>query len=90
MIRVVHPGSGSGFFFTHPGSRGQKGTEFRIRNTELDRVLMTDLLVLTVLWWAGVAWLRPCRLLQVGGHQLTVQRWLDFQLLATPTCIISL
>ncbi len=24
MIRVVHPGSGS-WFFTHPGSRGQKG-----------------------------------------------------------------
>jgi hypothetical protein len=24
MIRVVHPGSGS-YFFTHPGSRGQKG-----------------------------------------------------------------
>jgi hypothetical protein len=48
-------------------------------------VLFTNLLVLTVLWWAGVAWLRPCWLLQVGGHQLTVQRWLDFQLLATAT-----
>ncbi len=46
-----------------PGSSGQKGTGSRIRNTELDRVLMTDLLVLTVLWWAGVAWLRPCWLL---------------------------
>jgi hypothetical protein len=34
MIRVVHPGSGSGFF-TYPGSRGQKGTGFRIRiNTD--------------------------------------------------------
>jgi hypothetical protein len=32
MIRVVNPGSGS-CFFSHPGSRGQKGTEFRIRNT---------------------------------------------------------
>jgi hypothetical protein len=30
MIRVVHPGSGS---FTHPGSRGQKGTGSRIHNT---------------------------------------------------------
>ncbi len=29
MIRVVHPGSG---FFTHPGSRGQKGSRIRIRN----------------------------------------------------------
>ncbi len=33
MIRVFHPGSGSWFFFTHPGSRGQKGTGSRIRNT---------------------------------------------------------
>ncbi len=32
MIRVVHPVSGS-WFFTHPGSRGQKGTGYRIRNT---------------------------------------------------------
>jgi len=32
MIRVVHPGSGS-WFFTHPGSRSQKGTWSRIRNT---------------------------------------------------------
>ncbi len=34
MIRVVHPGSGSRIrilIFTHPGSRGQKGTESRIR-----------------------------------------------------------
>ncbi len=31
--RVVHPGSGSRFF-THSGSRGQKGTGSRIRNTE--------------------------------------------------------
>jgi hypothetical protein len=30
MIRVVHPGSE---YFTHPGSRGQKGTGFQIRNT---------------------------------------------------------
>ncbi len=29
MIRVVHPGSGS-WLFTHPGSRGQKGTRIRI------------------------------------------------------------
>ncbi len=35
MIRVVHPESGS-WFFTHPGSRGQKkGTGSRIRNTEV-------------------------------------------------------
>ncbi len=36
MIRVVHPGSGS-WFFTHPGSRDQKGTgsRIRIRNTGL-------------------------------------------------------
>jgi hypothetical protein len=35
MIRVVHPGSGSGFF-THPGSWGKKGTGSlsRIGNTE--------------------------------------------------------
>ncbi len=34
MIRVVHTGSGS-CFFTHPGSRGQKGngSRIRIRNT---------------------------------------------------------
>ncbi len=32
MIRVVQSGSGSWFFF-HPGSRGQKGTGSRIRNT---------------------------------------------------------
>ncbi len=34
MIWVVHPGSGS-WSFTHPGSRGQKGTgsRIRIRNT---------------------------------------------------------
>ncbi len=31
-IRVVHPWSGSGFF-THPGSRRQKGIGFRNRNT---------------------------------------------------------
>jgi hypothetical protein len=32
----VHPGSGSGGpeFFTHPGSRGKKGTGSRIRNTK--------------------------------------------------------
>ena len=30
MFRVAHPGSGSEFF-THPGSRGQKGTGSRIR-----------------------------------------------------------
>ncbi len=40
MIRVVHLGSGSGsWLFTHPGSRGQKGTGFRIRisnTTNLD------------------------------------------------------
>ncbi len=31
MIRVVHPGSGiRSWFFTHPGSRGQKGTGSRI------------------------------------------------------------
>ena len=30
MIRVVHPGSG---FFTHPGSRDQKGTGSRVRYT---------------------------------------------------------
>ncbi len=29
MIRLVLPGSGS--YFTHPGSRGQKGTGSRIR-----------------------------------------------------------
>ncbi len=34
MIRVVHPGSGS-WLFTHPGSRGQKGTGSRIRNTAI-------------------------------------------------------
>ncbi len=33
MIRVVHSGSGL-WFFTHPGSRGQKGTGSRIRDTE--------------------------------------------------------
>ncbi len=32
MIRVVHPGSDA-WFFTHPGSWGQKGTGSRIRNT---------------------------------------------------------
>jgi hypothetical protein len=32
MIQDVHPGSGSSFS-THPGSRGQKGTGSRIRNT---------------------------------------------------------
>ncbi len=38
MIRVVHPGSGSRYF-THPGSKGQKGTgsRIRIRNTALDQ-----------------------------------------------------
>ncbi len=30
MIRVVHPASGS-WLFTHPGSRGHKGTGSRIR-----------------------------------------------------------
>jgi hypothetical protein len=34
MIRDIHPGTGSRFF-THPGSRGQKGTGSRIRNTDL-------------------------------------------------------
>ncbi len=36
MIRVVHPGSGSrirNLIFTRPGSRNQKGTGSRIRNT---------------------------------------------------------
>jgi hypothetical protein len=32
MIRIVHPKSGSRFF-THPGSRDQKSTRSRIRNT---------------------------------------------------------
>ncbi len=32
MIRDVHPGSGY-WFFTHPGSRGQKGTGSRISKT---------------------------------------------------------
>ncbi len=46
MTRLVHPGTGSGFFthsrsgscfFAHPGSRGQKGTgsQIRIRNIDL-------------------------------------------------------
>jgi hypothetical protein len=34
MIRVVHPGSG--FFFTYPGSRGQKSIGSRICNTEIN------------------------------------------------------
>ncbi len=33
MIRVVYPESGS-WFFTHPGSRGQKGTGSQIRNND--------------------------------------------------------
>ncbi len=37
MIQVVHPGSGS--LLTHPGSRGQKGTGSRIRNTSFLPVL---------------------------------------------------
>jgi hypothetical protein len=35
MIRVVHPGSRIRMLtFSHPGSRGQKGTKSRIRNTD--------------------------------------------------------
>jgi hypothetical protein len=34
MIRDVHPGPGCRLT-THPGSRGQKGTGSRIRNTEV-------------------------------------------------------
>jgi hypothetical protein len=47
MIRIVHPGSGSGFFLPIPdiGSRGQKGTGSRIRicNTEFDHKIVESL-----------------------------------------------
>ena len=37
MIRIVYPGSRIRMLtFSHPGSRGQKGTNSRIRNTEID------------------------------------------------------
>jgi hypothetical protein len=38
MIRFVHPGSGS-WLFTHPGSRGQKGTGSRIRICKTVQIL---------------------------------------------------
>ncbi len=37
MIRVVHPGSGS-WFFTHPGSRGTKGTGSRIQRSKRHQI----------------------------------------------------
>ncbi len=46
MIWVVHPGSGSRFFwfFTHPGSRGQKSTGSRIRIATQQNTNVRDLL----------------------------------------------
>jgi hypothetical protein len=45
MIKVLHPGSGSGFF-TYPGFRiqGQKGTgsRIRIRNTAKNLIKQTN------------------------------------------------
>ncbi len=54
MMWVVHPVSVSGsWFFTDPGSRGQKGTGYRIRirntgyiNTEIILFQATDILLL--------------------------------------------
>ncbi len=58
MIRVVHPGSGSGFF-THPGSRGQKatGSQIRFRNTGTDFLLPWP--IRSTVRWKGWA-LRSC------------------------------
>ncbi len=42
MIRDVHHGSGS-WPFKHPGSRGRKGTGFRIRNTAGIGIYSTEL-----------------------------------------------
>jgi hypothetical protein len=54
MIRVVHPGFGS-WVFTHPGSRGKKGTGSRIwiRNTATDPV---DSRFEEVLWRFSPLW----------------------------------
>jgi hypothetical protein len=49
MIRVVHPGSGS-WFFTHPGSRGQKSTGSRIRKTDQIINFRCDM---DVVWYAN-------------------------------------
>ncbi len=48
MIRVVHTGSGS-CFFTHPGSRGQKGngSRIRIRNTAFCNNLRCEAVMLS-------------------------------------------
>jgi hypothetical protein len=41
MIRGVHPGSGS-CFFTHPGSRGRKGTGYLYFSLFLSQVLQVN------------------------------------------------
>ncbi len=50
MIWVVHPASG---IFTHPGSRGQKGTGSRIRNTssKISRELFLNYFKVILLSW---------------------------------------
>jgi hypothetical protein len=48
MIRVVHPWSRIRMLtFSHPGSRGQKGTQSRIRNTGFFHILLKC-------WWVTV------------------------------------
>jgi hypothetical protein len=43
MIRVVHPGSRIRMpTFSHPGSRGQKGTQSRIRIRNTDGMFIPD------------------------------------------------
>ncbi len=47
MIRVIHPGSRS-WFFTNPGSRGQKGTGSWIQNRNTG--------ILVPVAWSKIAW----------------------------------
>ncbi len=53
MIRVVHTGSGS-WFFTHPGSRGQKATGSRILDPQHWLQLAYLSLSLSHLWLSGI------------------------------------
>jgi hypothetical protein len=52
MIRDVHPESRI-LIFTHPGSRGQKGTGSRIRNTVYNMYLAVSTMCGAPLWQEG-------------------------------------
>jgi hypothetical protein len=53
MIRVIHPGAGF-WLFTHPGSRGRKGTGSRIRIAATGTYIVES--VLRILDWIRIRW----------------------------------